>query len=150
MPQHWDWELTQRVAAEVRRLRHPNSAQWLALRTGELGYTVTRSVITDLENGRRKYIAVHELIVLAAALETSPLQLLYGDDDGAEIEYLPRQPAITRLAAVQQFSGIDEETLNSYDSAMESILAASEQAHAAAEKFAELVQIQKKRTGDGG
>ena len=51
---------------------------------------MTRQSITDLENGRRRYVTIAEITALAAALDTSPLALLLGDQlmDG-EIEVLP-------------------------------------------------------------
>lgn len=138
MPQHWDTEMTARVAAEIRRLRGDRSAQWLALKTGELGHTVTRSIIADLENGRRKYITVPELVVLAESLSVSPLELLYGTDDGAVIRYLPSK-WIPRLTAVQQFSGIDEATLNEYDARAAHLAEASESIRLAAQELSERI-----------
>ena len=127
MPQNWSEEQTKRIAQEIRQLRGSRSAQWLADRTAELGCAITRSVIADLENGRRKYVAVHELIVLAEALSVSPLELLYGNDNGALIEYVPGDQ-VQRTVAVQQFSGINEATLTKYE---ETIAAMTEAAEAA-------------------
>ncbi|BBX00467.1 hypothetical protein MMOR_14030 [Mycolicibacterium moriokaense] len=136
MPQDWepkDWAEAHasRAAREIARLREPRSAQWLSDRTAELGYRVSRSVIADLENGRRKYLAVHELVVLAKALDVAPLQLLYGQDNALTIEYLPGDE-VTRLSAVQNFSGISEEILKRYEETVESLLKAAEAARDAA------------------
>ena len=104
-PQNWAEEQASRIAAEVRRLRRPRSAQWLADRTAELGYTVTRAVIADLENGRRKYITTAELMVLARALNTTPIALLYPDPlSNDSIEMLPGWKA-SKTVALQWFSG---------------------------------------------
>lgn len=125
MPQDWepqDWAegTAARVAREITRLRDKRSAQWLSDRTAELGFRLSRSMITDLENGRRKYIAIHELIMLAQALSVAPLELLYGNDNGAIIEFHPGDQ-VTRLTAVQRFSGIDEDVLARYEETIESL-----------------------------
>jgi hypothetical protein len=105
-PQSWVDEQAARIAQEIRRLRKPRSAQWLADRTAELGYAVTRPVIADLENGRRKYVTTAELIVLARALNTTPIALLYPDPlDGESIEILPALKPTSKTVALQWFSG---------------------------------------------
>src|ERR1700734_3032138 len=105
-PQTWAEEQAAHIAQEVRRLRrvHRRSAQWLSDQTAELGYTVTRAVIADLENGRRKYVTIAELIVLAAALNTAPIALLYPPPlFDTEVEVLPGVK-VNKLAAMQEFS----------------------------------------------
>jgi hypothetical protein len=96
------------VVKEVHRLRGTNSAQWLANRTKELGHEVSRSVIADLENGRRRYVTTVELVMLAIALRTSPVALMYpippGDGDIA-IEISPTHNE-TLIGAAQWFSGL--------------------------------------------
>lgn len=155
MPQDWepkDWAEAHaaRVAREVARLRDPKSAQWLSDRTAELGYRVSRSVITDLENGRRKYVAAHELVMLAKALNVAPLQLLYGNDDGMKIEYLPGEK-VARLLAVQNFSGISEEVLKQYENSMESVLRATETVREAVKALVHLKTKDPDRSAqDGG
>lgn len=87
-----DWQQAQvdRVGEAVKTLRGDRSAQWLSDVTDELGCRVGRSTISDLENGRRKYIAVHELLLIAAALGTSPATLLtFGSVPDGELELLP-------------------------------------------------------------
>ncbi len=114
-PNHWGEAHAHRVSEEIRRLRGSRSAQWLAGRTAELGHPVSRSVITDIENGRRRYITVSELLVIAAALDTAPIALLYpGPYDDETAEVLPHVNA-TELQAVQWFSGEDEPSLLSAD-----------------------------------
>lgn len=140
-PIDWGECQTKAIADEVRRLRDKRSAQWLADRTNSLGYEVTRSVISDIENGRRRYVTTSELIVIAAALEVSPLQLLFGDDDGAYVDYLPRENA-SRLVAVQRFSGIDENILAEYESKVEKLLEVSKSVNAASRALAELIRNQ--------
>ena len=153
MPQNWepaDWAegFASRVAREVTRLRAARSAQWLSDATAELGFRVSRSVITDIENGRRRYIAIHELIVLAEALSVSPLELLLGTDESLQISYLPGDP-VPRLAAVQRFSGIDEPSLQNYEMAAQALQSAVEAAHRAAQLISESHR-ENKKSGDGG
>jgi transcriptional regulator with XRE-family HTH domain len=106
-PQSWAEEQAARIAAEVKRLRRDQgrSAQWIADRTAELGYTVTRPVIADLESGRRKYVTTAELMALARALNTTPIALLYPDPlSGDSIEILPGVKG-SKTFALQWFSG---------------------------------------------
>ena len=65
------------------------SAQDLADRCALLGMPIHRSVLANLENGRRPSVSVAELLVLATALEVPPilLALPLGHED--EIEILP-------------------------------------------------------------
>lgn len=113
-PRDWGEEQACRVALEVRRLRKGRgAAQWLANRTRELGFEVSRSVISDLEVGRRRYVTVAELIILARALDTAPIALLYPHPYYREgrIAVLPtpeeREPReLEKIVAVQWFSGV--------------------------------------------
>jgi len=86
---HWHGDTTQRLAASVKALRGKRSAQWLADRTAELGYGISRTAISNLEVGRKRAVEVPELIVLAAALEVPPILLLYPELPGGEVEILP-------------------------------------------------------------
>lgn len=109
MPQDWepqDWAEQQasRVAREIIRLRDKRSAQWLSDETERLGYRVSRAVIADLENGRRKYVTTAELTVLAVALDTAPIALLFPPSYDEVIEILPGFP-YAKLTAVEAFSG---------------------------------------------
>ena len=87
-------------------MRGRNSAQWLADRTKELGYEVSRSVISDLENGRRRYVTTAELVILAAALNTSPVVLIYPGPYDIHVELAPGLRVI-EFDAAQWFSGFD-------------------------------------------
>ncbi|OBA81545.1 hypothetical protein A9W99_02725 [Mycobacterium sp. 1164966.3] len=104
-PKNWAEEQAHRTAMEIRRLRGKRSAQWLATRTAELGSEVTRSVISDLEIGRRRYVTTAELVVLALALGTAPLALLYPAPYRDKIRAFPGQPEVTKIWAAQWFSG---------------------------------------------
>ena len=104
-PRDWVEREAHRVAMTIREMRKPRSAQWLADRTAELEYPMNRALIADLELGRRRYITTAEIIVIAAALETAPVALLYPPPYNEEIDYLPGQ-RMTRFDAAQRFSGI--------------------------------------------
>lgn len=103
-PSDWAERQAHRIALEINRLRGSRSAQWLADRTRELGYEVSRSVISDLENGRRRYVTTAELITLAAALNTSPVVLVYPGPYQNKVEILPGRHA-GEFNAAEWFSG---------------------------------------------
>ncbi|WCS17528.1 hypothetical protein MML61_22455 [Mycobacterium marinum] len=105
-PESWDESQASNVARQVNKLRGQRSAQWLSDETHQHGYRVSRATIADLENGRRRYVTVAEVAVLAAALNTAPVALLYpGPNYNEHIEVLPRI-ADRKIEAVQWFSGI--------------------------------------------
>lgn len=109
-PKNWAEQQAHRVALEIRRLRDKRPVQWLAARTEELGSPVTRSVISDLELGRRRYVTTAELIVLARALDTAPIALLYPAPYRDRIQALPTPEGselseVEKILAVQWFSG---------------------------------------------
>lgn len=115
-PAGWGEEQARTVALEVRRLRGKRSAKWLADRTRELGFEVSRSVISDLEIGRRRYVTTTELIILARALDTAPIALLYpGPYLEGKIKVLPAPssgkaaPEVTQIDAVHWFTGDNAE-----------------------------------------
>jgi hypothetical protein len=64
-------------------------------------------VIADLENGRRRYVTTAELTILARALNTAPVALLYPDPCATEVEMLPDYKT-TGPFALQWFSGLFE------------------------------------------
>lgn len=86
----WPQDQVNRVGDALKALRGDRSAQWLSDVTDELGCRVGRSTISDIENRRRKYVAVHELFLLAAALGTTPAALVtYGTVPDGDLELLP-------------------------------------------------------------
>ena len=103
----WDQALTQRVGRQVKQLRGGRSAQWLSDRTGELGSRIARATISELERGDRKFVTVAELLILAAALDVSPVALLYGEQlvDG-EVELIPGL-TVSAARALLWHSGYD-------------------------------------------
>lgn len=87
----WQERLARIVGREVLRHRHRRklSAQQLADRTAELGMPVPRSVLADLEAGKRDTIAAAEVLVLAAALGVAPTELICPVGFDEQIELLP-------------------------------------------------------------
>jgi len=87
----WSGTIHQRIAEAIRRAREAQklSAQQLADETQRLGYPITRSQIANYESGRKRRLDVAEITVLAAALNTSPVALLYPGPYDKEIEVLP-------------------------------------------------------------
>jgi transcriptional regulator with XRE-family HTH domain len=85
------------------------SAQKLADRCSELGLPVPRAVIANLENGHRESVTVAELLVMAAALEVSPAELLFPFGESLAAEFLPGGRARVLDAArwLGGFAGLD-------------------------------------------
>jgi transcriptional regulator with XRE-family HTH domain len=87
--QDWPARLTRAIAGEIRHHRGERgwSAQQLADECARVGMSIPRSVLADLENGRRASIAAAELLTIAAALEIPPGLLLcpVGRADSAEV-----------------------------------------------------------------
>lgn len=94
------------IATELRRIRQERgmSAQKLADRCGELGAPIPRTVLSNLENGRRGNVTVAELLVLAAALDVPPATLVFPVGRTEEVEVLPNN-SVHPLSAIQWLSG---------------------------------------------
>lgn len=94
------------VAQEVQRVRGERgmSAQKLADATAELGLPIARSVIANLESGRRETVTLPELVVLARALGVPPLLLVFPVGRHETVDTLPGGPADT-LQALDWFIG---------------------------------------------
>ncbi|MFE2106575.1 helix-turn-helix domain-containing protein [Kitasatospora sp. NPDC059463] len=90
-PKDWQAGVTGRVAEAVRRFREERgmSAQDVAAACAKLGYPIARSIIANLENGRRSGIDVAEVLVLAQVLDVPPVALLVPVGETGEIEILP-------------------------------------------------------------
>ncbi|MEZ5130325.1 MAG: helix-turn-helix domain-containing protein [Mycobacterium sp.] len=96
----WPQRQTLQIGVAIRALRGRRSTAWLSDATAELGERVGRSTITDIEIGRRKYVAVHELSLIAGALGVSPAALLvHGAMPDGEVEFLPGRGAAARRVA---------------------------------------------------
>lgn len=124
-PESWDRGTTSRIGQQIKRIRGRRiSAQSLSDRTAQLGYPIGRATISELETGRRKTITVPELLVLAAALDTSPALLVYGDQlaDGP-VNALP-ELTDTAANALMWFSGLKAiipESVEQYDNSNEPV-----------------------------
>ncbi|MCW1957617.1 MAG: helix-turn-helix domain-containing protein, partial [Mycobacterium sp.] len=75
----WDQDLVTRIAARIKDLRKDQglSVQKLADLTEVAHHAIPRTTIADIELGRRKYVSVAELLVLAEVLNTPPITLLF-------------------------------------------------------------------------
>lgn len=102
----WPAELTARVAEQVRRYRKQRgmTAQDIAEASAALGLPVPRTVIANLETGRRASIDLPELLVLAKVLGIPPISLLFPLDHTPAVAVLPGQQA-TPWDAVAWFTG---------------------------------------------
>ncbi len=103
----WPASVSQTIAREVRRHRTERgiSAQQLADECARLGHpALQRTVISNIENGRRRDVSVADVLVLAAALEVAPAALIFPAGYVAEVEYLPGQSAAP-LEATDWFGG---------------------------------------------
>lgn len=115
----WPERLTAVIAGEVRRNRQQRgmSTQQLADRCDELGFPIGRSVLANLENGRRETVSVQELLVLAVALDAPPVLLLLPLGHQAGTELLPGRDvatwdAVKWVAGDAKLSGLpDDPTL---------------------------------------
>lgn len=105
----WAHALVERVGKAVKEARKGKSAAWLSDRTAELGYRISPTVIAKLDSGHRgDVLSVPELIVLAAALNTAPVALLYPNPSDELSNVVQVLPAVetTGFEAVQWFSGL--------------------------------------------
>jgi transcriptional regulator with XRE-family HTH domain len=104
----WGERLSLGIGGRIRELRQrPGvnlSAQALADRTREYGHELKRSVIANLESGRRANVSVADLLVLATALDVPPAMLVYPIGAEASVEALPGYEMDT-VAAMDWFTG---------------------------------------------
>jgi hypothetical protein len=100
----WLRALHERIAKAVKDARGQRSAQQLADETARLGYPISRAQIANYESGRKKGLDLAELLVIAAALDTSPALLLFPGPYNEDVELLPGEHC-AEFDAVQWFSG---------------------------------------------
>lgn len=107
----WPAQLTRQIAAAITATRKAQdmSVLRLANRTGELSYPIHRTAIAKIES-RDRVVTAPELIVLAAALGTTPIALLFPDTE-AEVEILPGID-VSGSAAAGWFTGSDTSLLD--------------------------------------
>jgi transcriptional regulator with XRE-family HTH domain len=87
----WSTRLALSVAQEVRRHRQAQglSAQQLADRCAEVGMPIKRSVLANMESGRRTTVTIAEILILAAALNIPPALLVFPVGQTERVEKLP-------------------------------------------------------------
>ncbi|MEU5148434.1 helix-turn-helix transcriptional regulator [Streptomyces yangpuensis] len=102
----WVDRIKNNVAGEVRRRRKEMgwSAQRLADRCEELGHPIPRNVIANLESGRRANLPLVDVMVLAAALYTSPICLIFPVGYVEETQELPFQYLVPTWDAMRKFT----------------------------------------------
>ncbi|GAA2732434.1 helix-turn-helix transcriptional regulator [Streptomyces nogalater] len=102
----WSERLALSVAQEVRRHRQRLgvSAQQLSERCAELGMPIQRSVLANMESGRRSTVTVAEVLILAAALDVAPAQLVFPVGYEETCEALPNR-TLEPIDAVDWFAG---------------------------------------------
>lgn len=95
----WNARMARQIGTAVRKERGELSAAALSDRTAGLGMRVSRSALSELENGKRRTVSVAELLVLAAALGVPPVRLLFPQYPDGTQEYLPERGAPAMIAA---------------------------------------------------
>jgi transcriptional regulator with XRE-family HTH domain len=87
----WSGRVTQDIGKQLKHWRREldMTAQELSDATEVLGQRVPRSVITNIENDRRDYVSVAELLLLAGALSVPPILLIAPIGREHEVEPLP-------------------------------------------------------------
>ncbi|MFD5395439.1 helix-turn-helix domain-containing protein [Streptomyces sp. NPDC127097] len=107
----WVDQVMATVADEVRRRRKELgwSAQDLADKCEELGHPIPRNVIANMESGRRSNLPLVDVMVLAKALNTPPICLIYPVGYVDDVQRLPLQHPTSTLNALHWFTGEDTE-----------------------------------------
>ena len=106
------------------------SAQDLADRCAEIGHPIPRNVIANMESGRRANLPLVDVLVLAEALRTYPICLLYPVGYVDEVQRLPLQNTEPTWDAMHWFTG-DSEDLGMEDSMLRNFRAHARQQRAA-------------------
>ncbi|MFJ3909558.1 transcriptional regulator [Streptomyces vinaceus] len=84
------------------------SAQDLADRCDQIGFPIPRNVIANMESGRRAVLPLVEVMVLAEALYTHPLRLIYPVGYVEEVQQLPLTYPVDTAKAMRWFAGLNE------------------------------------------
>ncbi|MCD2134732.1 helix-turn-helix domain-containing protein [Rhodococcus qingshengii] len=102
----WPEALTKSVVAQISSYRKKRglSYQQLADKCTELGYPTLRTTLANLEAHKRKSLTLHELIILAAALDVPPVELLFPGIPDGEVQILPNKKQ-NAWEALQWFTG---------------------------------------------
>lgn len=112
----WGGRLIGVAAREIRRhrARRGLSAQQLADACSKYGLSMKRSVIANLESGRRPTLSLVELIVLAKVLQVAPVELVLPLGYESEIEILPGE-VVNTWDAAKWFMGEEPFTVRDED-----------------------------------
>ncbi|MFG2599190.1 helix-turn-helix domain-containing protein [Streptomyces sp. NPDC048462] len=107
----WVDQIMATVAIEVRRRRKELgwSAQDLADKCAEIGHPIPRNVIANMESGRRSNLPLVDVMVLAQALNTPPICLIYPVGYVDDVQRLPLQDSTSALDALRWFTGEETE-----------------------------------------
>lgn len=102
----WPEALTKSVVAQISSYRKKRGLSYrqLADKCTELGYPTLRTTLANLEAHKRKSLTLHELIVLSAALDVPPVQLMFPGIPDGEIQILPNKKQ-NAWEALQWFTG---------------------------------------------
>ncbi|MGW7165300.1 helix-turn-helix domain-containing protein [Streptomyces sp. NPDC054884] len=114
----WADRIKANVAGEVRRRRKEMgwSAQDLADACEQLGHPIPRNVIANMESGRRANLPLVDVMVLAAALETYPVCLIFPVGYVETTQELPFQALVPTWDALRRFTG--DEDMPSHDAGL--------------------------------
>ncbi|MGW4726950.1 helix-turn-helix domain-containing protein [Streptomyces sp. NPDC004291] len=105
----WVDQVMATVAKEVRRRRKElgMSAQNLADACEEIGHPIPRNVIANMESGRRASLPLVDVMVLAEALHTNPICLIYPVGYVEEVQKLPLRHSEQTWNAMRWFTGAE-------------------------------------------
>ncbi len=92
------------------------SAQDLADRCEQLGHPIPRNVIANMESGRRANLPLVDVMVLATALRTYPVCLIFPVGYVDRTQELPFQDLVPTWEALSRFTG--EQKLSGYDAGL--------------------------------
>lgn len=103
-PGGWPHAWTQAVGRELARYRREAGLSQgdLCARCATIGHPIARNTVVGLETGRREAINVHEVVVLAAALNITPAALLFPAN--TFVDLLPGK-SLTSYEALEAFTG---------------------------------------------
>lgn len=94
------------------------SAQDLADACEEIGYPIPRNVVANMESGRRTTLPLPDVLVLAEALHTHPICLLFPVGYTAKVPVLPDRDPGDTWTTLRWFTGeqnaLDGEALHLY------------------------------------
>jgi transcriptional regulator with XRE-family HTH domain len=108
-PKAWGERLVAQTGKAIRfaRRRNGKTAEWLSGEVERIGggLQMSANTIAKVDNGHRgSVLNVTELLVLAAALNVPPAQLLFPGYPNGEVEYLPGRKT-TSKRAIEWFCG---------------------------------------------